>query len=181
MSTPTTHESAVGHVTGRAVYADEQHPPQGLLSLYPVQAPHAHARILAVDVSAALTMPGVVTVLTATDVPGTNDLGPIVHDEPVMPADLVSFYGQAVAWVVAEDETRAAAAAKAVRVDYEALPAILDVHAAIAAIMIAMIFVHVYAALWVRGTVRAMVYGTVTRAWAKQHHRAWYRQVTGKS
>ena len=44
MSTPTTHESAVGHVTGRAVYADEQHPPQGLLSLYPVQAPHAHAR-----------------------------------------------------------------------------------------------------------------------------------------
>ncbi|MDK9705078.1 MAG: formate dehydrogenase subunit gamma [Sulfuritalea sp.] len=55
------------------------------------------------------------------------------------------------------------------------------VHSAIAAIMIAMIFVHVYAALWVRGTVRAMVYGTVTRAWAKQHHRAWYRQVTGKS
>jgi formate dehydrogenase subunit gamma len=54
------------------------------------------------------------------------------------------------------------------------------VHAAIAAIMIAMIFVHVYAALWVRGTVRAMVYGTVTRAWARQHHRAWYRQVTGK-
>ena len=54
------------------------------------------------------------------------------------------------------------------------------VHSAIAAIMIAMIFVHIYAALWVRGTVRAMVYGTVTRAWAKQHHRAWYRQVTGK-
>ena len=54
------------------------------------------------------------------------------------------------------------------------------VHAAVAAIMIAMIFVHVYAALWVKGTVRAMVYGTVTRAWAKQHHRAWYRQVTGK-
>jgi formate dehydrogenase subunit gamma len=54
------------------------------------------------------------------------------------------------------------------------------VHAAIAAIMIAMIFVHVYAALWVRGTVRAMVYGTVTRAWAKQHHAAWYRQMTGK-
>lgn len=53
-------------------------------------------------------------------------------------------------------------------------------HSAIAAIMIAMIFVHVYAALWVRGTVRAMVYGTVTRAWAKQHHRAWYRQVMGK-
>jgi formate dehydrogenase subunit gamma len=54
------------------------------------------------------------------------------------------------------------------------------VHAATAALMIAMIFVHVYAAIWVKGTIRAMWYGTVTRAWAKQHHRGWYRQVTGK-
>ena len=54
------------------------------------------------------------------------------------------------------------------------------VHAAVAAIMIAMIMVHVYAAIWVKGTIRAMWYGTVTRAWARQHHRAWYRQVTGK-
>lgn len=53
-------------------------------------------------------------------------------------------------------------------------------HAATAAIMIAMIMVHVYAAIWVKGTIRAMWYGTVTRAWAKQHHRGWYRQVTGK-
>lgn len=53
-------------------------------------------------------------------------------------------------------------------------------HAAFAAAMIIAIVVHVYAAIWVRGTIRAMLYGTVTRAWAKQHHRAWYRQVTGK-
>jgi formate dehydrogenase subunit gamma len=55
------------------------------------------------------------------------------------------------------------------------------VHAAVAAVMIGMIMVHVYAAIWVKGTIRAMWYGTVTRAWAKQHHRAWYRQMTGKS
>jgi formate dehydrogenase subunit gamma len=55
------------------------------------------------------------------------------------------------------------------------------IHAATAAVMIALIMVHVYAAIWVKGTIRAMWYGTVTRAWAKQHHRAWYRQVTGKS
>jgi formate dehydrogenase subunit gamma len=55
------------------------------------------------------------------------------------------------------------------------------IHAATAVVMIAMVFIHVYAAIWVKGTVRAMWYGTVTRAWAKQHHRAWYRQVTGKS
>jgi formate dehydrogenase subunit gamma len=54
------------------------------------------------------------------------------------------------------------------------------VHAAAGAVMIAMIMVHVYAAIWVKGTIRAMWYGTVTRGWAKQHHRAWYRQMTGK-
>lgn len=54
------------------------------------------------------------------------------------------------------------------------------VHALAATTMIALITIHIYAAIWVKGTVRAMLYGTVTRAWARQHHRAWYRQVTGK-
>jgi formate dehydrogenase subunit gamma len=53
-------------------------------------------------------------------------------------------------------------------------------HAAVASVMIGLIMVHVYAAIWVKGTIRAMWYGTVTRAWAKQHHRGWYRQITGK-
>ncbi len=53
-------------------------------------------------------------------------------------------------------------------------------HAGAAVLMIIMIIVHVYAAIWTRGTIRAMWYGTVTRAWAKQHHRAWYRLMTGK-
>lgn len=54
------------------------------------------------------------------------------------------------------------------------------IHAATAAVMIGLIMVHVYAAIWVKGTIRAMWYGTVTRGWAKQHHRGWYRQMTGK-
>ncbi|HZX32708.1 MAG TPA: formate dehydrogenase subunit gamma [Rhodocyclaceae bacterium] len=54
------------------------------------------------------------------------------------------------------------------------------VHAAAAAVIIGLIMVHVYAAIWTKGTIRAMWYGTVTRAWAKQHHRGWYRQMTGK-
>lgn len=53
-------------------------------------------------------------------------------------------------------------------------------HAVAGVVIIALIIVHVYAAIWTKGTVRAMWYGTVTRAWAKQHHRAWYRQMTGK-
>lgn len=54
------------------------------------------------------------------------------------------------------------------------------IHALSATVMIACIIIHAYAAIWVRGSIRAMLYGTVTRAWARQHHRAWYRQVTGK-
>jgi formate dehydrogenase subunit gamma len=52
-------------------------------------------------------------------------------------------------------------------------------HAAAAALMIGLVIVHVYAAIWTRGTIRAMLYGTVSRAWAKQHHPAWFRQITG--
>ena len=53
------------------------------------------------------------------------------------------------------------------------------VHAAAAVWMIGLIIMHVYAAIWTCGTIRAMLYGTVTRAWAKQHHRGWYRKMTG--
>jgi formate dehydrogenase subunit gamma len=54
------------------------------------------------------------------------------------------------------------------------------VHAVVGVILIVVIFIHVYAAIWVKGTVRAMLYGTVTRAWAKQHHGTWYRQMMGR-
>jgi len=54
------------------------------------------------------------------------------------------------------------------------------VHAVSAVIMIALTAIHIYAAIWVKGTIRAMWYGTVTRAWARQHHRDWYRQIVGK-
>jgi formate dehydrogenase subunit gamma len=52
------------------------------------------------------------------------------------------------------------------------------IHSAAAVVMICLIFVHVYAAIWVKGTIRSMWYGTVTRAWARQHHRTWYEEVT---
>lgn len=51
-------------------------------------------------------------------------------------------------------------------------------HAVAAFVIIAGIVVHIYAAIWVQGSVRAMTRGTVTRAWAKQHHPAWYREIT---
>lgn len=127
------HESAIGHVTGRAIYTDEQHRPAGQLSLWPVCAAHAHARVLRIDTAAAEAMPGVVAVLTARDIPGENNTGSILEDEPVMAAGLVSFHGQSVAWVVAETEDAARVAAGVVRVDYEPLAPILSIEAAIAA------------------------------------------------
>ncbi len=55
------------------------------------------------------------------------------------------------------------------------------VHAVAAFVLIAGILVHIYAAIWVRGTMGAMIRGTVSRAWAKKHHRGWYRKITGES
>lgn len=53
------------------------------------------------------------------------------------------------------------------------------IHSAIGAVMIGLVFIHIYAAIWTRGTIHAMLYGTVSRAWAKYHHESWYRQMIG--
>jgi xanthine dehydrogenase large subunit len=124
------HESARGHVTGRALYTDDLWPryPQALHA-WPVQAPHAHARITRLEASPAYALPGVVRVLTAADVPGLNDSG-IKGDEPLFPSE-VMYHGQAVAWVLAESEEAARLGAAQVQVEYEPLPAILTLQEAI--------------------------------------------------
>jgi formate dehydrogenase subunit gamma len=53
------------------------------------------------------------------------------------------------------------------------------IHAAAGALMIGLILGHIYAAIWTKGAIQAMLYGTVTRAWARHHHEDWYRQMTG--
>ncbi|MGK7898962.1 MAG: xanthine dehydrogenase molybdopterin binding subunit [Prochloraceae cyanobacterium] len=126
------HESAISHVTGQAVYTDDQRLLSGMLSLWPVQAPHAHARILHLDLSAAQEVKGVVTTISAADIPGVNNIGAIVEDEILLPTDTVSYWGQAVAWVVGETEEAARLGALRVQVDYEPLEPLLDLHQAIA-------------------------------------------------
>lgn len=54
-------------------------------------------------------------------------------------------------------------------------------HAFSAAVLIIGVIVHVYAAIWVKGTIRAMTRGTVSEAWARKHHPAWYREVSRNS
>lgn len=127
-----SHESAEGHVTGKAIYTDEQRPPTGMLSVYPVLAPHAKARIVEIDCAAAYEVEGFVTVLTAEDVPGQNDTGVILQDEPLFPTE-ISYWGQAVVWTVGETENAAREAAAKVVVKYEPLDPILTVKQAIKA------------------------------------------------
>lgn len=129
---PVSHESAAGHVTGTALYTDDLVVrSSNILHAWPVQAPHAHARILALRTQPALAVPGVVKVLTASDVPGINDSG-TKHDEPLFPSE-VMFHGQAVCWVLGETVEAARLGAGAVVVEYQPLPSLLTLTEAMAA------------------------------------------------
>jgi xanthine dehydrogenase large subunit len=125
------HESAALHVTGHALYTDDLvfRTPR-VLHAHPVCSPHPHARITRLDPSPALAVEGVVRVLTADDVPGTNDAG-TKHDEPLFP-EIAMFVGHAVCWVLGETLEAARLGAAAVEVDYEPLPAGVSLADAIA-------------------------------------------------
>ncbi len=127
------HESALGHVTGAARYVEDQALSRPMLELWPVCAPHAHARIVRRDAAKARTVPGVAAVLFAEDIPGMNDVGAIRHDESLLARSEVMFHGHMVAIVAADSYETARKAAALVEVEYEPLPAIVGLDAAIAA------------------------------------------------
>jgi xanthine dehydrogenase molybdopterin binding subunit/xanthine dehydrogenase small subunit len=127
-----THESAVGHVTGRAMYVDDTAQRRPMLDAWPVCAPYARAKILKRDATKARQMPGIHAVLLAEDIPGENNTGPVRHDEPLLAVDEILFHGQMVAMVIGESLEACRAAAALVEVTYEPLPAIIGLPAAIA-------------------------------------------------
>ncbi len=127
------HESAVGHVTGKALYVDDTAIRQGALSVFPVRSTHAHATLTRVDVSAALAAPGVHTILTAADIPGLNNTGPARHDEPLFATDTVEFHGQVIAAVIGDSPEACRLAADLIVIEYAPLTPILGIPAAIAA------------------------------------------------
>ncbi|MCB9712551.1 MAG: xanthine dehydrogenase molybdopterin binding subunit [Myxococcales bacterium] len=129
---PGIHESGYRHVSGQARYVDDVPLPPGTGHGWVVTSPHAHARILSRDATAALARPGVRAVLFADAIPGDPIIGPIVHDEELLASQEVLYVGQAVALVVADDVAAAKAGADAVVVEYEPLPAIHTVEEAIA-------------------------------------------------
>ena len=121
---------ALGKVTGATQYPADLVRPD-MLQLQVVFAHRPHARILAIDISAALNYPGVVAVLTAADVP-YNAFGLIDADQPVLCGDIVRFEGDKVALVVAENKDAARTGAKLVKVEYEDLPAVTHPRTALA-------------------------------------------------
>ena len=90
-----------------------------------VLSPIAHGRLNTIDISRAHAAPGVMSIITAADIPGKNDVAPIAAGEPLFAADLVQYAGQPVAAVAAETRDQALAAAKLITAAIEPLPAIL--------------------------------------------------------
>ncbi len=127
------HESAALHVLGQATYTDDIPEVQGTLHAALGLSSKAHASITAVDLDAVRASAGVVAVLTVADIPGTNDCGPIIHDDPILADGLVMYVGQPIFIVVADTHDNARRAARLGKVTYAELPAILTPQAARAA------------------------------------------------
>ena len=119
------HESAELHVLGQATYTDDIPELQGTLHAALGLSGKAHAHLKSIDLAPVRASAGVVAVYTASDIVGTNDCGPIIHDDPILSAGEVLYVGQPIFIVVADTHDNARRAARRAVVDYEELPAIL--------------------------------------------------------
>ncbi|MBV8086038.1 MAG: molybdopterin-dependent oxidoreductase, partial [Chloroflexi bacterium] len=111
-------------VTGQMPYAAD-FTLDGCLQAVAVRSPHAHARILSVDTSRALAVPGVRAAITGADVPNVRT-GRGIRDVPIIAVDRVRYVGEMVAAIAAENRETAELAAASIEVEYEPLPAVYD-------------------------------------------------------
>jgi CO/xanthine dehydrogenase Mo-binding subunit len=116
-------------VTGAFAYASDLIVP-GMLWGHTLRSPHAHARIRSIDITEAVTMPGVHAVLTHDDVPGKKTYGLEFSDQPVLAIDRVLYHGEPVAVVAAEHPEQARRAAERIVVEYEPLEPVADMERA---------------------------------------------------
>lgn len=124
------HDSAIKHVTGQSVYVNDISASRQLVGRV-VYSTETHARISLLDTKAALKLNGIAAILTHKDIPGENQMGPVVHDELCLAVDEVIFVGQAIALIAAETKEAAIKAEKLIRIEYEELETVLDLHDAI--------------------------------------------------
>ena len=133
VGTPVPHDSAGLHVAGEADYTDDLPEPRGTLYAALGVSTDAHGTIERLDLDRVRDAPGVVAVVTAADIPGVNDVGPIEADDPIFAARIVHFAGQPVFAVAATSVNAARRAATLASLDIAPLPAILTIDAALAA------------------------------------------------
>ncbi|WP_341676422.1 xanthine dehydrogenase molybdopterin binding subunit [Niveibacterium sp. SC-1] len=124
------HESAPLHVSGRATYVDDIAELAGTLHAAYGLSTCVHGHVRSMDLAAVRAQPGVVAVITAADVPGDNNVAPGLHDEPIFASERVQFYGQPLFLVIAENRELARRATRLAKIEYDPLPALMDVRSA---------------------------------------------------
>lgn len=125
------HESASKHTTGEAIYVDDRAEFPDQLHLYARLSPHAHARITRLDTAPCYDFDGVARVITSKDIPGELDIGTIFPGDPLLADGKVEYVGQPILVVAADNPDTAYQAAQEAIVEYEELPAILDIKEAL--------------------------------------------------
>jgi xanthine dehydrogenase large subunit len=133
IGTAQIHDSAPLHVGGRAEYCDDLALPANALHAAFGLSPIAHGRITGLDLSGVLASPGVATIARPADIPGENNYGSAVHDDPIFADGLVQYAGQPLFAVAADSMRAARRAAKCAKLEVTPLPALLDIRAALAA------------------------------------------------
>jgi len=125
------HESAIQHVTGEAVYIDDIPVDGRLLTGHVVYSKHAHAKIISFDLSAAKKLPGIHAVLSYKDIPGINQMGPVIMDESCLAESEVNFVGQALFLIAGENEEICRQAEQKIKIKYKVLPHVLTINQSI--------------------------------------------------
>jgi xanthine dehydrogenase large subunit len=121
------------HTRGESIFVGDLPDPPGLLHAAVLASPIPHGRIVRLDTTPATEIDGVECVLTAADIPGENQIGGIVQDEPLLAESEVHFAGQPIVAVVADSPRRARQAAAAIEVEFDELPGVFDPRQAAAA------------------------------------------------
>ena len=131
VGTSLPHESAHLHVSGEARYIDDIPEPIGTLHAAIGMSERAHARIKSIDLDPVRSAPGVVDVVVAGDIPGANDIGGPVGDDPIFADGLVQYVGQSVFAVAATSVEHARRAVLMAVIEYQDLEPVLDIDTAL--------------------------------------------------
>ena len=114
------------HVTGRTKYVDDLAELQGTLYAKVFFAPFAHGTITNLDYSAAQNLSGVVSIITAEDIPGENQIGGIIKDEPLLSENEIHYKGQPILLIIAEKEEIGVEALELIKIEFDEHTALVD-------------------------------------------------------